>query len=96
MRLPTVSKQLPGPAEIAAWMVEQVETKGDLFQIDAYLYIEEVNPAFALVTDRGAQAISPKVLSAFRKLTKETVVWERSDKYWRKRTKYDAAGRLQY
>ena len=38
---------------------------------------------------RGNAAISKDVLAAFRKLTKDTVVWDRSTKPWRKRNAYD-------
>ncbi len=38
---------------------------------------------------RGNAAISKDVLAAFRKLTKDTVVWDRSTKPWWKRNAYD-------
>ena len=41
---------------------------------------------FIYENDNGNLAIDKKVLAAFRKLTKESVVWERAGRYWRVRT----------
>ena len=36
-----------------------------------------------------------KVLAAFKKLTGESIIWERGERLWRKREQYDEPGRLQ-
>jgi hypothetical protein len=49
---------------------------------------------FVHVKDNGNLAIARDVLDAFRELTAETVVWDRSEKAWRLRAPKDPAGRL--
>jgi hypothetical protein len=41
----------------------------------------------------GNPRISTPVLTAFRKLTEGSVVWVRTDRYWRKRQNDEPAGR---
>ncbi|EPL7296504.1 DUF6953 family protein [Klebsiella pneumoniae] len=43
----------------------------------------------------GNLSIDKKVLAKFRKLTNDTVIWDRGEKAWRKRQGYDAPGRQQ-
>jgi len=43
----------------------------------------------------GNLAISRKVLSEFRRLNKDCVVWERGERCWRPRETTDAVGRMQ-
>ena len=51
--------------------------------------------AFAYENGNGTWAIARPVLAAFRKLTADTVVWERSTQLWRHRMPSDPPGRRQ-
>jgi hypothetical protein len=44
--------------------------------------------------ENGNLAIDRKVLSEFRKLTTDDVVWERGERLWRRREDYDPEGQL--
>jgi hypothetical protein len=67
---------------------------------ETYLYQEAVvwvieqkfGRDFVYENEAGNLAISKKVLAEFRKLT-PNVVWERGERLWRKRERYDPAGR---
>ena len=50
---------------------------------------------FTYVNENGNRAIDKKVLAEFRKLTKDTVVWERGERRWRLREDYDESGKRQ-
>ncbi len=83
-------------ADVAAWMQAELEAHNGLYQDDAVSQIEdEFGPDFVYDNDNGNRAISKAVLAAFRKLTGDTVVWERSDRYWRFRQAGDEEGRQQ-
>jgi hypothetical protein len=57
--------------------------------------LERFCETFTYINSNGNVAISKAVLTAFRALTAETVVWERGEKCWRKRERLDAPGRQQ-
>jgi hypothetical protein len=89
------SNSAPTPADVARWMLAQVEAEDSLYQDDAAAEIERrFGSAFIYENDNGNPAISRAVLSAFRKIS-ENVVWERSERMWRKREEYDSPGRQQ-
>lgn len=77
-------------------MVKQVETGGLLYQ-DTVVYeiASTFGDEFTYLNDNGNLAIRKDVLEAFRKLTKNTVVWEHDSRAWRKREPYDSPGRQQ-
>lgn len=85
----------PSADDLAQWMANEVASKGELYQSDAYDHIERQNSDLALESDRGHLSIAPAVLKVFRKLTANTVVWESQGKYWRTRVAQDAEGRKQ-
>lgn len=68
-----------------------------------YLYQETVvydiqsrfGDEFVYINENGNLAISREILQEFRKLTEDTVVWERGERYWRFRESYDSPGRRQ-
>ena len=83
-------------ADVAQWMLEEIDRVRYLDQEDAVYKIErQFGSEFVYANDAGNPAISKKVLAAFNKLTKETVVWDRSERHWRRRSPYDAPGRMQ-
>ena len=77
-------------------MLEELSKVQYLYQQDAVYAIEsKFGPAFIYINDAGNPAIDRKVLAAFKKLTGESVIWERGERLWRKREQYDEPGRLQ-
>lgn len=83
------------PADVAQWMLQKVQRDKDLYQQDAVSEIEDRFGDFIYDNDNGNPAISQAVLREFRKLTYETVVWDRGERCWRLRDKFDGKGRSQ-
>lgn len=84
------------PSNVAEWMFAQLMSKGELYQETAVSEIEKnFGREFTPSNVNGNSSIRRDVLAAFRKLSEETVVWERSERCWRKREKYDHPGRQQ-
>ncbi|HEY6443366.1 MAG TPA: hypothetical protein VIY66_08515 [Candidatus Acidoferrales bacterium] len=78
--------------DIARWMAEELERRGSLCQEDAVQDIaKKFGQDFTYENENGNPAIRRDVLAAFRRLTKDAIVWERGERLWRKRTKYDDA-----
>jgi hypothetical protein len=85
------------PSEVAQWMLDTIQEKGELTQSNAYYFInKQFGTGFTTVTNSGSPSIKTGVLNAFKKISEELVIWERGDKKWRKREFYDAPGRQQY
>ena len=83
-------------ADVAAWMVEELKTKKNLYQEQVAWDIKRrFGKSFVYDNANGNPAISKSVLKEFNKLTKENVVWSRSDRYWRARAASDKLGRQQ-
>jgi len=81
--------------DVAAWMCKQVMVR-PLYQDDAAWKIRRrFGKKFVYDNDYGNPAIDKALLEKFRELTGDDVVWSRSEKLWRKRTKSDAPGRMQ-
>ncbi|MCK1317194.1 hypothetical protein [Bradyrhizobium sp. 23] len=76
--------------EVAAWMIEYMGASHWLYQEVVARKIKEVWGAdFVYTNENGNLAISKGVLRGFRKLTEETLVWERSEKAWRPRKPHE-------
>lgn len=81
---------------VATWMQGEIEREGDLYQDVAVVEIgNKFGNEFTYENESGNLAISRSVLAAFRKLTNDTVVWERGERRWRKRESSDDPGRQQ-
>jgi len=77
-------------------MLDELKRKGDLYQDASVREIaKKFGSQFTYSNDNGNEAIRKDVLSAFRKLSKDTVVWEREDRYWRMRKPGDKLAREQ-
>ena len=88
--------QMHTPASVARWMLEQIEKHGELDQASAVADISGLfGDTFFVENDSGNLAISKEVLASFRKLTAESVVWDRYQRLWRKREPSDEPGRQQ-
>jgi hypothetical protein len=83
------------PSEIAQALAEELERRGYLDHSIAVEVVRHLDPDSIYNNDGGNEAIAKPVLNAFNKLTKATVVWDRSELHWRKRNHNDAAGRIQ-
>ena len=84
------------PEFVANWMLSQIEKAGDLYQDDAVSEIfDRFGDQFTHENENGNLAIAKPVLAAFRKITKDSVVWERGERRWRKRELSDEPGRQQ-
>ena len=79
---------------MAAWMTEKVEREGCLYQADAVDYLLQSNASELLrINYAGNEMLGREVLGAFLELTRETVVWARSERYWRRRLAEDPPAR---
>jgi hypothetical protein len=83
-------------ASVADWMLGEVRRQGVLYQADAVFQIEaNFGEAFVYDNDNGNRAISPDVLSAFREISDQSVVWNKRERFWRLREPEDEIGRSQ-
>jgi hypothetical protein len=83
-------------ADVAAWMFEELKRLRNFDQDHAAAQIERrFGKQFVYDNANGNPAISKDVLKHFNVLTKNTVVWSRSERYWRFRHPSDSPGRMQ-
>jgi len=83
--------------QVAKWMLEELHRVKYLYQETVvYDISSKFGEQFTYINDNGNPAIDRKVLAAFRKLTGDSVIWERGERMWRFREKYDEPGRQQY
>lgn len=81
---------------VAQWMLNQLEKKRLLYQDEVVFDLRrEFGKEVSYLNENGNPAIDRKVLKEFKKLTGDTVIWERGDRCWRKRVKSDEPGRMQ-
>lgn len=82
--------------DVAEWMMAYIQQHGTLYQD---LAADEITRIFGskhvYENQNGGIGISKGVLKEFKKLSRDAVVWERGEKLWRRRAKYDAPGRAQ-
>lgn len=85
------------PDDVARWMVEELRRGKYLYQETVVDDIQSKFGAdFVYINENGNLAISKKVLSSFKQITSNTVIWERGQRLWRFREKHDEPGRQQY
>jgi len=85
----------PTDADVAAWMVEELQRKSHLYQEEVAWDIQrKFGKPFVYDNENGNPAISPGVLKEFKKLTPD-VVWSRGERFWRARIASDKPGRQQ-
>lgn len=71
-------------------MLDQLSIDGCLYQDDVVDYLVRSKAEDLLRENAdGNLAVSTKVLSVFKKLTPDNVVWVRPDRYWRFRVAED-------
>jgi hypothetical protein len=85
------------PDDVAKWMLSELQREKCLYQQTAVCDIEsKFGENFIYYNDSGNPAIGKSVLSAFKKLTGDSVIWEKGERMWRFREKRDEPGRQQY
>ena len=78
----------------AQWMHAQIEQFGCLYQDDVVDHLVKAGQESLLRENAdGNPVVGTALLNAFRKLNAETVVWVKSDFYWRTRVAEDEPGR---
>jgi hypothetical protein len=83
--------------DVAQWMLSIIQEQGELTQNNAFYQINKLfGSGFTTVTSSGSPSIKGGVLTAFKRISDDSIVWSRGDKKWRKREFYDAPGREQY
>jgi hypothetical protein len=71
---------------VAVWMAAQLEQSDHLFQETvAHDIVARFGKEFTYVNANGNLGIRKNVLAAFKKLTRDTAIWERRTRVWRKR-----------
>jgi hypothetical protein len=76
--------------DVVDWMVDVLATEKVLHQDVAAAEIEQrFGVPFVYFNDNGNLAIARDVLKEFRRSTEPDVVWDRSERAWRFREKYD-------
>ncbi len=81
-------------ADVAAWMLEQVQAHGVLEQVRAAYHIRRhFGSRFIYLNRNSNPAISLDVLKEFLAISLPTVVWNRRERLWRTRRPNDPAGR---
>lgn len=81
--------------DVAAWMLEQVTAHSELSQEDAAWHIRRYfGERFIYYNENSNVAISPQVLKEFKEISVDSVVWNRPERYWRKRQPGDPKGRI--
>lgn len=79
---------------VAQWMFSQIERDACIYQDDVVDYIVKAGREDLLVENAdGNQVIGKGILTAFRKLTPDNVVWVKPGRYWRFRVLEDEPGR---
>ena len=83
-------------AEIAQWMLDEIMLSQVLEQSTAAMEIhDKFGEEFTPINDSGNMIIRKDVLAAFLKVSRDSVVWDRSELSWRLREPYDEPGRQQ-
>jgi hypothetical protein len=82
--------------EVAGWMRSEVVSRRRLEQETAARRIRKLfGEDFTYQNENGNWAIRKDVLAAFRTLTGDSVIWDRSYREWRQRRPTDKPGRQQ-
>lgn len=75
-------------------MMAEIQREGCLYQDDVVDFLVK-NEAENLLKENseGSLVIGTTLLNSFKRLTETTVVWVKSDRYWRFRVDEDEPGR---
>ncbi|MEN0678663.1 DUF6953 family protein [Plesiomonas shigelloides] len=82
------------PADVATWMQSQLDKDSCLYQDDVVdMLVRTKHEEHLRENADGNQVLTTQVLTQFKKLNENTVVWVSSDKYWRFRVSEDEPSR---
>ena len=80
--------------EVSQWMLGRISEDECIYQDDVVDYLIRAQSENLLRENSdGNQVLTIEVLTAFKKLTPDSVVWVRPDRYWRFRVPEDEPGR---
>jgi hypothetical protein len=83
------------PSDVVDWMLQRLAKDGCLYQDDVVDFlVRSKAEGFLRENSEGNQVLELSVLKAFESLTEKSVVWVRSDFYWRHRVAEDEDGRI--
>ena len=81
--------------DVARWMLSQYEEHGFLYQETVATHLFQLRDPELVYWDKSSNlCIAKPILKRFNELTPDAV-YERAQKFWRKRLKTDQPGRLQ-
>jgi hypothetical protein len=82
------------PEQYAQWMLRQVELEACIYQDDVVdSVLRNGDDSLLKENAEGNLVLGRGILDAFLKLTRETIVWVKPDRYWRFRVPEDEEGR---
>lgn len=80
--------------DVITWMLKQLESDRCLYQDDVVDYlVKSKKEHFLKENAEGNLVLNSTLLKKFREVTKDNVVWVRSEFYWRYRVLEDEEGR---
>lgn len=89
-------KQFSYDLDVALWLLGRLKAEHVLYQQDAAIATQaEFGEEFTHENRHGNLAINQTVLQVFRKLSANSVVWIRNEKFWRLRDDCDGSSRVQ-
>ncbi|MGX9362240.1 DUF6953 family protein [Pantoea ananatis] len=81
-------------ADVCTWMMSNLANDGCIYQQDVVDYLVKLDSEHLLKENAdGNLVLSTSVITQFRKLSANDVVWVKPDKYWRYRVPEDEEGR---
>jgi hypothetical protein len=84
------------PKDVAEYMIGHMGESHWLYQETIVSRIRhDCGQEFVYNNESGNLAIDKAVLREFRKLTEQTLIWERGSKAWRRRKEHDKPSRQQ-
>lgn len=84
------------PEDVARYMLRRLQETSYLYQEQIVYEIQsKFGERFTYTNENGNLAIDRLVLKEFRELSGEDVVWERSERLWRRRASYDPQDKRQ-
>lgn len=82
--------------DVALWLLASLKADHVLYQQDAAIAIQaEFGEELVYENQHGNLAINQAVLHVFRRLSANSVVWIRNERFWRLRDDCDGSSRVQ-
>ncbi|MBL8578893.1 MAG: hypothetical protein JNK47_16845 [Mesorhizobium sp.] len=86
----------PQISAVAQWMMGEVSSGKRLYQTRVAQHVRQhVDASLTSRNKNGNWALDKRINDAFRELSGDGVVWERSQQLWRLRKPSDKPGRMQ-